>query len=63
MENFKVFSIDVFDKDVIFLNTIEDLYFLKDEIFESLSKNMVIILKLLSITLLLMAFLLIGFPF
>lgn len=39
MENFKVFSIDVFDKDVIFLNTIEDLYFLKAEIFESLSKK------------------------
>ena len=39
MEVFKVFSIDIFDKDVIFLNTTEDLYFLKDEIFESLSKK------------------------
>lgn len=39
MENFKVFNIDSFDKDVIFLNTIEDLYFLKDEIFEVLSKK------------------------
>lgn len=37
METFKVFNINSFDKDVIFLNTIEDLYFLKDEIFQTLS--------------------------
>lgn len=39
MENFKVFNVDGFDKDVIFLNTIEDLYFIKDEIFQELSKK------------------------
>ncbi len=39
MKNFKVFNVDNFDKDVIFLNTIEDLYFIKDEIFQELSKK------------------------
>lgn len=39
MKNFKVFNVDNFDKDVIFLNIIEDLYFIKDEIFQELSKK------------------------
>lgn len=39
MDNFKIFNVDDFDKDVIFLNTIEDLYFVKDDIFQELSKR------------------------
>lgn len=39
MEDFKVFSLNDFDKDIVFLNTIEDLYFIKDAIFELLSKK------------------------
>lgn len=39
MENFKVFNANNFDKDVVFLNAIEDLYFLKEEIFQTLSKK------------------------
>jgi len=39
MVNYKIFSIDGYDKDIVFLNTIEDLYFLKQEIFAKLSEK------------------------